>query len=223
MPRLNSPWNLFALCFAVAVLSSLEPDPLWAAKEQTFVFRTLIDATPAGGEPDTPLTVTYTFDPDLRSQYDNFDPDRLSSGWYTPIHMMIQLGDESVKATQETAIAVFNNPNPPHNVEDSYGVRADNSPFYNGYGRNAVNGTLFGYEVLFIEFLIVDNDGTMFDNAQLPRSPEFAFEADYQQTQIELFDPVTGDIIFIRIQEFPNTPFEDRTPFSLQQVTKKSK
>src|SRR5262245_46319909 len=106
MTRLNSFWKQFTLCCGVVIVSAVQPAPLWAARELTFVFRTTIDATPAGGAPNTPLTVTYTFDPDLRSQYGSANP--LLSGYYGPIHMVVQLGNESVKATQQTAIEVEN-------------------------------------------------------------------------------------------------------------------
>jgi hypothetical protein len=206
--------KLASVLFGLVFLAACEPKTVWAAKELTFVFRTTIDATPAGGAPDTPLTVTYTYDPDLRSQYD-FDP--VYGGIYTPFHMVIQLGDESVKATQGTYIYTWNLPD----YEDGIDVRVENSGAYDG-GRNVVNGTLFGYQVVFFRFLLADEDATMFDTAQLPLSPDYALEADFQQTELVLFNPATGEFTGIFVMEFPGQPPEFYTPFTLEDVTKKN-
>jgi hypothetical protein len=116
--------------------------------------------------------------------------------------MVIQLGDESVKATQGTYIYTWNLPD----YEDGIDVRVENSGAYDG-GRNVVNGTLFGYEVVFFRFLLADEDATMFDTAQLPLSPDYALEADFQQTELVLFNPATGESTALFIGEFPGTRY----------------
>jgi len=194
-----------AFC-GIALLSAAESAPVWAAKEKTFVFRTLIDTTPVGGEPDTLLTVTYTFDPDLPSDWDYFD-----SGWYSPVHVMIQVGDQIVWGTHDTAIIVWNN----LSDSDGYDVRLSRR-----YWGNSVHGSLFGLELGFFRFLIVDTDEDMFDTARLPLTPDFAMQADFQQTDLVLFDPLTGEQIHLGVNEYAGTPPEELTPFSLEEVTK---
>jgi hypothetical protein len=218
MNRLPSLCKRVAMFCGAAVLFAAQPAPLWAAKEITFVFRTTIDATPVGGAPNTPLTVTYTFDPDLRSQgYNDIDPDQLFIGYYTPVHMVIQLGEDSVKATQDTNITVWNI----DDDDDGIGVGAVNYALYDGSG-SSIKGTLFGYEVLFFGFLLDDSDATMFDNAHLPLTADYAAQADFQQTTLSLLDPVTGEVVYLAIMEQPDLPPDQYTPFSLELVTKES-
>src|SRR5262249_31569423 len=93
---------------------------------------------------------------------------------------------------------------------DGYDVRIDN------FSGTSVDGTLFGMEIGFCRFLIVDVQGKMFHSNALPLSPEFSKRADFQQTELDLFDPLTGNSVSLRIEEFPHTAPTDLTPFTLK-------
>ena len=55
----------------------------------------------------------------------------------------------------------------------------------------------------------------MLNSTAIPLSPDFAALADFQQTEVELWNPTTEDYVSLGIVEFPNTPPELKTPFSL--------
>ena len=53
----------------------------------------------------------------------------------------------------------------------------------------------------------------MFGNTGLPLSPGFATAAGFQQTEFDFSD---GSGLFV--DEFPDTPLEERTPFTLTMI-----
>jgi hypothetical protein len=184
--------------FAAILLTSLTT-PL-QADDVTFQFRTTIDASPVGGPADAPLVVTYTFDSNLQNGTGSFQPNE-ALGSYGPISVILQVADQCVTATGD--FLVGNNWG--DGTEDGYDVRFD--------GVNA-SGQLFGLNVGFFRFLIVDSQAAMFNSTAIPTSPDFAVLADFQQLELTLFDPATGGF-GLGFSEYPGMPPEDKTPFSL--------
>lgn len=184
------------------------PDYALAADARTFVYRTLIDATPVGGEPNTPLKVTYSFPANLVADpvADEYDPHLQFGATYLPITLTIEIDGQSVEATEETSINVMND-----GGLDAYDVRVANFDILYG-GPGVVDGTLYGMEVSFFYFQVIDSTGTMLQNAHLPLSANFASRADRSATGIELFDPATGEFVFLLGTDVP----EAITPFSLE-------
>ena len=86
-------------------------------------------------------------------------------GWYSPVHVRIQIGDEMAWGTHETAIFVWNN------VSDSDGYNVRLEP--RNWG-NSNHGLLFGLELRLLFVLIVDTDENMLESGQLPLTPDFA-------------------------------------------------
>jgi hypothetical protein len=57
----------------------------------------------------------------------------------------------------------------------------------------------------------------MFSNTALPLLPGFAMAADYQQTELDFADGSE-----LRVEEFPDTPLDEKTPFTLTAVPEPS-
>ncbi|ALV42753.1 hypothetical protein AU252_17645 [Pseudarthrobacter sulfonivorans] len=81
-----------------------------------------------------------------------------------------------------TSATVFNNAGP---NEDSIDVRAE--------GAALAGKQLFGLDLTIARILLVDVDGTMFTSTALPTSPVFVEDSEFQQTLVELVDPVTNE------------------------------
>ena len=194
-----------ALAFCAAILLASPTRPL-LAEDVTFQFTTTIDASSVGGPVNAPLVATYTFDSQLANGTGPFGIDS-----YGPLRMWLQVGDQSVTASGNpgSGILVGNNWGNGTTDGDGYDVRFEN------FGD--VSGQLFGLDVLFFRFLLVDSDGTMLTSSDLPLSPAFASGTEFIQIDMFLFDPTTGEGIYLSY-EFPDTPPEDKTPFSLTMV-----
>ena len=188
-------------CCAAILLAS--PTTRLLADDVTFQFTTTISATPVGGPANAPLVVTYTFNSQLAI---GTGPGTDS---YGPLRMKIEVGDQSVTAFGlNSGILVGNNWG--GGTEDGYQPQVDNSA--------DVSGQLFGLDFMFFRFLLVDTDGTMLTSSELPLSPDFASGADFIQVIIALYDPTTGEVFELQIDEFPDTPSELKTPFTLTLV-----
>ena len=57
----------------------------------------------------------------------------------------------------------------------------------------------------------------MFSSTALPLTPGFAAAGDYQQTEIDFTDGT-----YLAVEEFPETPLDQRTPFTLTAVPEPS-
>jgi hypothetical protein len=194
---------LTRLGFCLAAIACVAGATPLRAETIAFQFQTTIDARPVGGSANAPFVVTYAFDSNLTNQAVD-DP---IHGDYAPLVMTIQVGDEIATASGPgTEIFLWNNT---PDGTDGYDVRIDN------FTGSSVDGTLFGMEISFCRFLIVDIEGTMFNSNSLPLSPAFATQADFQQSEIDLIDPLTGGMVTLEITEFAATPQKDLTPFSL--------
>jgi hypothetical protein len=189
----------------VALISILTSVTLQALPV-TFQFSTTVDATPLGGGPATPLIATYTFDSDLPNGSGPTGPVDSTCGSYGTLFMQIQLGNEIVTASGG-GISVFNDAGTTF-VEDSYDVRPDDGIF---------SGQLLGHDITFFRFLIVDLDRTMFSSTALPLMPGFATSGDYQQTEIQF-----ADGSYLGVEEFFDTPSDQRVPFTLTIVPEPS-
>ena len=178
----------------LAVLVSLPSQ----AAPLTFQFDSMIDTTAFGGASATPLSVTYTFDSASPEGSGPFS----GPGSYGPLTMQIRVGSETVSASGG-GIFLWN-----HIDSDGYDVRPSDSMF---------SGQLFGRDITNFRFLLVDQDATMFSSTALPLSPQFATFADFQQTEMSFADGSA-----LAIEEFPETPLGQRTPFTLMQVPEPS-
>jgi hypothetical protein len=171
-----------ALALGVALLLGGAAAPA-QARIITFQFRTTVDATQVGGGPNEPLIATYAFDSQLPDGSGPFAIDD-KSGSYGPIRMVLQVGDQSV--TSATGGITVINDSSSINTEDSYDVRISAD-------LGDIQGAIFGYQVVFFRFLLVDEDGTMFSGTGLPLSAAFAARAQFIELEVDLYDPVTGD------------------------------
>ena len=106
-----------------------------------------------------------------------------TGGSYGPLTMQIQLGNETVSASGG-GITVFNNAGP-SSSEDGYDVRPSQT----------FNKQLFGRNLRFFRFLLVDDSGTMFTNTDLPLSPAFAAIAGFQQTELDFQSNVVVQVL----------------------------
>lgn len=180
--------SIFAITTALSLVGIIAPAGAAAPPPVTsFQFTTTVDATSVGGDAAAPLRILYQFNPDLAPGSGPFG----SSGngtfeSYGPLEkVIVEVGDQCVSFSGGgTGISVFNDAGTTF-VEDSYDVRA--------FGSATVGKQLFGLDFTFTRFLLGDSDRTMFTSTALPTSPAFAAEADFQQTQIDLVDPVTGE------------------------------
>lgn len=186
--------------FVILISATLQASPV------IFQFNTTVDATELGGGSATPLLVTYTFDSTLPDGSGPTGPVDSTCGSYGPLFMQIQLGNEIVTASGG-GISVFDNAGTSI-VEDSYDVRPDDYMF---------SGQLLGRDINFFRLLIVDSDRTMFSSTTLPLMPGFATAGDYQQTE---FDFADGS--YLAVEEFPDTPLDQRMPFTLTIVPEPS-
>jgi hypothetical protein len=177
------------------------------ADDVTFQFRTTIDASPVGGPVNASLVATYTYDSNLQNGTGGFDT---SSGFgsYAPIQMVLQVGDQCVTATGEFLIG----DNWGDGSEDGYDVRFEGISRFDG---SSASGQLFGLNVEFFRFVIVDSQAAMFSSNAVPVSPDFAILADYQQIDMGLLNPKTGEGFFLGFSEQEDTPPELKTPFTL--------
>lgn len=122
--------------------------------------------------------VTFQFSPDLAPGSGPFGSS--SDGTFEscgPVEkMIIEVGRQCLATGGDgTGITVFNSAD-----EDSFDVRADIPA--------VVGKQLFGLNLRFFRFLLLDPAATMFDSTALPASPQFAEASDFQQNSIDLID-----------------------------------
>jgi len=192
-----------ALACCAAILLASPTRPL-LADDVTFQFKTTIKAIPVGGSKDAPLVVTYTFD----SEMEPLPESTPSFTVYYPIRMTLQVGDPCGTASGFGAIIVGNNWG--DGTSDGYDVRF--------VFPEDVSGQLFGLDVVFFRFVLADFDATMLTSSDLPLSPAFASGTDLVQVDLTLVDPTTGNTFDLGLNEGPDTPPKDKTPFSLTRV-----
>lgn len=156
----------------------------------SFQYRTTFDATSVGGKALTPGRLIYTFDSDLAP-----GSGLLGSGpgfsSYGPLsQMFLEVGNRCVTVSGPgTAITVFDDSGNP--LKDLYEVRADIS-----LGATT-SSRLFGLDLDFLQFLLIDTDTTMFATTALPLTPDFADLAERQQVVLRLIDPFTFETFFV--------------------------
>lgn len=171
----------------------------------TFRFDTSMDTSVVGGAPGTPLAVVYTFDSESANGTGGVIGGE-GSGSYGPLTMQIRLGDQVVSAVGG-GIYMWDNTG---DHTDGYDVRP-------GSGPESFTGQLFGLSISFFRFLVVDTDQTMFNGTvlplPLPLTPCFVAAADFQQTGFDLFNDELS--VSVGVNEFPDIPPEQRTPFTL--------
>lgn len=216
MTFLNSRYTLRLLLGTLAMCCANWNTALHA-EIVVFQFRTTVHSIamgpsgilPAGIPDSAPLVVTYAFDTALQNGTGPFGINS-TTGSYGPIAMMIQVGGETITAPGPfTGISVINNAGS-FASSDEYDVRV---------GDFATSiGTVFGTDVIFFRFLLADESGLMFNSTALPSSTAFATFAQFQQTELDLFDSVTGESVLLWVEEFPNTPPAQLTPFSLTEL-----
>lgn len=178
--------SIFAITTALSLAGIIAPAGAAAAPPVTsFQFTTTVDATTVGGDAAAPLRILYQYNPDLAAGSGPIGAGETFASYGPLEKVIVEVGDQCVSFSGDgTGITVFNNAGTTF-VEDSYDVRADVPA--------TVGKQLFGLDFTFTRFLLVDSAATMFTSTALPTSPAFADEADFQQTVIELADPVTGE------------------------------
>jgi hypothetical protein len=178
------------------VLTTL-PAAALAGPSVNFEYTTAVDATPAGGNAVTPLRVIYNYDTNLPSGSGPFGTaDDGTFDSYAPLSsMVIELGNQCVFVKGAgTSGSVFNNAGP---NEDSIDFRAEPPA--------TTNKKLLNHNFVSFRFLLVDPDGTMFSDTSLPTSPDFADDADFQQTDFELTNRTTGRRVRMNATDAPFT------------------
>jgi hypothetical protein len=189
----------------VAVALSVLTIPLAGAQDAvTMVFTSTIDTTPLGGQLEVPITVTYSFAPDLSA---GSGPSGISAthAGYGPIDMTIDIGGDTLSVSgQGTGITVFNDAGTTF-VEDSYDVRVD-FPIIGGQ-------QLLGQELVLFRFLLVDSNRDMFTTTELPLTTQFVAAADIVFIDVILLDQfgsqtflTTGGRPFTLVTQAPPAP-----------------
>jgi hypothetical protein len=186
-----------ASLLALAILSLGLSAPAHAdGASLTFVYESSIDTTPVGGGPGTPLRIFYTFDTSLAPGSGSFGTSETLASYGPLDRMIVMVGDQCVALSGAgTEITVFNNAGTT-SVEDSYDVRA--------FGPATAGKTLFGLNLRFARFLLVDSEATMFTDTSLPTTPTFGGAAEFQQATVDLVDQ-TGFPVRLRVDDF--SPF----------------
>lgn len=162
----------------------------------TFQYTTTIDTTDVGGAPDTPLTLTYRFDPNLPSGSGGGSPE-IGFSDYGPLdRVILRIGDQCLAQSATGAISIYDGPNSLF-VEDAYVAALNPAPS---------SGTkLFGLDLRLAQLVLVDFNGTMFNNTALPTTTNFAAAAQEQQTTILLFNPGTRRFVSLFAGGAPGT------------------
>ncbi|WP_156810619.1 FIMAH domain-containing protein [Arthrobacter sp. FB24] len=129
------------------------------------------------------MRVTYTFDSDLPPT----NGDGVIYSAYEPIHMIVELGDDCAAMSGSGAsIDVLNGTGEP--PSDSYAVSTVDPA--------TAGKTLAGLQIQAVQFVLVDDDTTMFSDVSLPTSADFAASADFSQTLIQLTGDRRGILLF---------------------------
>jgi hypothetical protein len=138
-----------------------------------------------GGSAVTPVSVIAEYSSDLtQSQGDDHFAE------YGPLlKLIVELGDECAALSGDGTFARVLNDGGGDGLVDSFDLVAQEPA---GTGK-----TLFGREIDFVQFLLGDNDGTMFSSTALPTSVDFAESADFSQSLIGLIDPVGGRTVLL--------------------------
>jgi hypothetical protein len=168
------------------------PDPSLIA----FQLTTTIDTTSVGGGPDTPMRIIYRFNPTLAPGSGGNLSETAAD--YGPLErVIVEVGDQcAAMSGPGTSIAVFNNAGTTV-VEDSYAVTAS-TPF--GSPRPP---KLFGLDIKLVQFVLVDNERTMFSNTSLPTTFAFGDQADAVQLTLLLFNPTTQRVVSLIESDAP--------------------
>ena len=169
-----------------------------------FGFSTVIDTTSVGGSPDTPVQIIYRFSPTLTPVPDSTE----MSDDYGPLEkVIVEIGDQcAAMSGPGTSLSVFDDAGT-SSLDDAYDVRAD-IPATTGE-------TLFGLDLIFFRFILVDPQLAMFSDTSLPTTTLFAGDADYQGLDFDLYDPVTREEVRLTGQQeepFQLSPYVVQTP-----------
>lgn len=168
LPRVR--WRAAAASLLVLGLAGFGVTaPATAATPLEFIYSSTLDATPIGGGTDDALIIIYRFRPDLAPT--DSTPNAASYGPLESVRVQIGTQPCSVVNTGGSQITVFNDLS-----EDSYAVSA----------APPSGSPSTGLDITFAQFVIADNDRTMFSDTSLPTTPNFAQRAVFGQNDISI-------------------------------------